>query len=108
MHSDRGSIKWASLMLPEHVKILRDMWQEDEVEAKKNIDEQQLEENAQILVEAFVLNKRVKIKYYNESYYKTDHCAIVRIDRYNQSIRVENMESERITIPLENILTVEG
>ncbi|SER37527.1 YolD-like protein [Gracilibacillus ureilyticus] len=108
MHNDRGSIKWASLMLPEHVKILRDMWQEDETEAKKEIDEQQLEENAQILAESFFLKKKVAITYYNQNHYKTDHVAIIRIDRYNQTIRVENADLERITIPLENIWTVES
>ncbi|KAB8137982.1 YolD-like family protein [Gracilibacillus oryzae] len=108
MHNDRGSIKWASLMLPEHVKILREMWQEDHIEEKKEIDDQQLEENARILVEAYAQRKKVTITYYQQRQYKTDHVSIIRIDRYSQTIRVENEGAERITITLDNILSAES
>ncbi len=44
MIRDRGRIKWTSLMLPEHVKMLRDWANEDMWEKTKEIDEQKLEE----------------------------------------------------------------
>ncbi|GGJ85267.1 hypothetical protein GCM10007063_04710 [Lentibacillus kapialis] len=43
MPRDRGSIKWASLMLPEHTELLKDMWLEDDIISKPVLDEQQIE-----------------------------------------------------------------
>ena len=43
MIRDRGRIKWVSMMLPEHIKLLRDWVKEDQYEEQKEIDEQQLE-----------------------------------------------------------------
>ncbi|WHY70345.1 YolD-like family protein [Fictibacillus enclensis] len=52
MIKDRGSLKWTSMMLPEHVKHLREWEQEDRDAAEDHEwDEQLLEEmNQQILL----------------------------------------------------------
>ena len=42
--NDRGTIKWTSLMLPEHVEAIQKLWKEDERVEKAILDEQQLEE----------------------------------------------------------------
>lgn len=44
MNKDRGTIKWNALMLPEHVKLLRQWQEEDEWTNKPEIEEWQLEE----------------------------------------------------------------
>ena len=38
MLKDRGTIKWTSLMLPEHVERLKNMWSETEKTAKPLLD----------------------------------------------------------------------
>lgn len=38
---DRGSIKWTSLMLPEHIEMLRNLWKEDERVEQGHMEEQQ-------------------------------------------------------------------
>ncbi|WP_148795752.1 YolD-like family protein, partial [Rossellomorea marisflavi] len=43
MIRDRGKIKWTSMMLPEHVKMLRDWAEEDSFEKRRELDEQELE-----------------------------------------------------------------
>ncbi|TFI48759.1 YolD-like family protein, partial [Diaphorobacter sp. DS2] len=37
MIRDRGRIKWTSMMLPEHVKLLRDWAKEDTYEQKREL-----------------------------------------------------------------------
>ncbi|GAB3801050.1 YolD-like family protein [Virgibacillus kimchii] len=44
MVNDRGNIKWTSLMLPEHVQLIKEMWEEDDKKEKPILDEQQIEE----------------------------------------------------------------
>lgn len=65
MIRDRGRIKWTAMMLPEHVKMLRDWVKEDTYEEKKEMDEQQLERMNEILSEAMECDRYVTITYYH-------------------------------------------
>ncbi|GGF28051.1 hypothetical protein GCM10010954_28930 [Halobacillus andaensis] len=38
--NDRGTIKWTSLMLPEHVEMVQEIFKEQEREEKLQLDEQ--------------------------------------------------------------------
>jgi YolD-like protein len=70
MIRDRGRIKWTSMMLPEHVKMLRDWTREDENEKEKEMDEQQLEVMNEIILEAMELNQQVAITHYRQQKYE--------------------------------------
>ena len=59
MIRDRGRIKWTSMMLPEHVKMLREWVQEDEYEQEKVLDEQQLEQMNETILGAMEFNYQV-------------------------------------------------
>ncbi|KYD23147.1 YolD-like family protein [Caldibacillus debilis] len=52
MIRDRGRIKWSAMMLPEHVKMLREWAEEEKREKEKTIDEQAWEECDEILSQA--------------------------------------------------------
>ncbi|GIP64468.1 hypothetical protein J32TS6_30230 [Virgibacillus pantothenticus] len=41
MVNDRVTIKWTSIMLPEHVEMLEEVWKEQEYKEKPILDEQQ-------------------------------------------------------------------
>ncbi|MGD6804048.1 YolD-like family protein [Rossellomorea vietnamensis] len=64
MNRDRGRIKWTSMMLPEHVKLLRDWAHEDSFEQQKKVDEQHLEELNEIAAEAMEFSRLVTITHY--------------------------------------------
>lgn len=49
MNRDRGTIKWNAMMLPEHVKLLREWKAEDYYEEMPKIDEWAQQENAEQL-----------------------------------------------------------
>ncbi|MCM2531752.1 YolD-like family protein [Neobacillus pocheonensis] len=70
MIRDRGRIKWTSMMLPEHVKLLRDWVKEDKYEGKKEMDEQQLELMNDILSEAIEFDQFVAITHYRNRNYE--------------------------------------
>ncbi|MEK3885872.1 YolD-like family protein [Bacillus sp. FSL K6-3431] len=51
-------IKWNSLMLPEHVAMLRNWAAEDIHEEPKELDEQKLEQLNEIAIEAMACGKK--------------------------------------------------
>jgi hypothetical protein len=85
---DRGRIKWTAMMLPEHVKILRDWAKEDLWESHKELDEQQLEKFNEKIVEAKALNKKVAIQYYVGHHYKTLIGHIRSFDTLKNGIQI--------------------
>lgn len=50
----RGTMKWTAMMLPEHVKMLRDEFIEYDKVDKPTLDEHQLEEINSTILEAMV------------------------------------------------------
>ncbi|WP_164219415.1 YolD-like family protein [Virgibacillus sp. YIM 98842] len=71
MVNDRGDIKWTSLMLPEHVQMIKDMWAEDEKKEMPILDEQQIEENMMKLQLAIHNNLSLEIKYFKDHDFHT-------------------------------------
>ncbi|WP_409297943.1 YolD-like family protein [Peribacillus sp. SCS-26] len=93
MIRDRGRIKWTSMMLPEHVKLLRDWAHEDTFEQQIEPDEQQFEYMNSIIGEAMEGGKGVAITYYANKrhslvmgtihYYNDWEKKLHVVDRFN-------------------------
>lgn len=62
---DRGTIKWTSLMLPQHVEMIKEVWKEDERIEKPILDEQQMEEIGFALQRALKDELTLEIQHYN-------------------------------------------
>ncbi|MFD2045809.1 YolD-like family protein [Ornithinibacillus salinisoli] len=85
MVHDRGSIKWTSLMLPEHVKILKDMEKEDRKIIRPILDEQEVEMINQRLVDACIHEEEVRLAIFEDGY----------INHYNGKIKI-NKEQHQV------------
>lgn len=59
MIQDRGNIKWASMMLPEHLELLKEYKQDEYVE-QRELTEWELEELQQTINQAY--NQQLDIK----------------------------------------------
>ncbi|WP_419881279.1 YolD-like family protein [Peribacillus sp. B-H-3] len=81
MIRDRGKIKWTSMMLPEHVKMLREWEKEDTYEEQAALDEQQLEEMNMVMGEAMETGRTVTITHYGKHRYQ---LLIGTIHYYNE------------------------
>ncbi|PLS15359.1 YolD-like family protein [Bacillus sp. M6-12] len=82
MIRDRGRIKWTSMMLPEHVKMLREWAHEDTYEQRRELDEQKLEEMNMAIGEAMETGAAVAITHYQNR----RHCLLIgRIHYYNET-----------------------
>ncbi|MDV2580687.1 YolD-like family protein [Alkalibacillus haloalkaliphilus] len=106
MHHDRGSIKWASLMLPEHVEALQQIWQESEHEQPPLIDEQQLEEHLFYLSQAYEEQLEVKVIYFKYSRYDEIIGRVMDWSREQQAVRLQTKHDKRDWIKLKHIKQV--
>lgn len=95
---DRGTKKWTSLMLPEHVEMIKQLWAEDDFEQRPILSDQQLEENEFLLQEALENDSIVQIKYFNNH----NFCFIQgRIITANKHLIIND-----ITLDLDDILEI--
>ncbi|WP_430787520.1 YolD-like family protein [Virgibacillus flavescens] len=99
--NDRGTKKWTAMMLPEHIELLKKMWQEEEYKEKPILDEQQLMEMETKLQCALHNNLTVEIKHYDEPHFAVARGKLLKINARSGYLRVGEKE-----ISLENVLDV--
>jgi YolD-like protein. len=107
MIRDRGKIKWTSMMLPEHVKILREWAAEDQWIPRKVPDEQEHEYMDRVTQEAFAAGRPVEITYYEDGRYKTVVGRLEAIDPFKGRIRLRGRNGETGWISLSLIDRIE-
>src|SRR5699024_9521681 len=105
MLHDRGTIKWTSLMLPEHVELLKEMWQEDTNVQKPEMDAQEVEITNRKLNHAYHYKDAIRLTVYNNGEIITITGNIKQVDINSKTIRLENRSTER-TVSLNNIIKV--
>ena len=106
MIKDRGNIKWTSLMLPEHVGMLREWAKEDTYEQRAVLDEQQLEDMDRIIGEMMEDRHLASIMHYEN---KRHHLLIGHIHYYDEmkkKLHVVDRFNAVHYIKLENISDV--
>lgn len=101
---DRGTKKWTSLMLPEHVEALKRLFAEEEHKEKPLLDEQKKIEIDLILQTALHRDETVEIKYYADDDYQSMKGKLIMIDTLNSHLRLESDTLE--DIPLQDIIDV--
>ncbi|GIO28403.1 YolD-like family protein [Ornithinibacillus bavariensis] len=106
MISDRGSIKWTSLMLPEHVELLKKIWNEDKKVVKPMLDEQELETINRRVIEANQNNEEVRITYFESGKIIEVQCIISKLDQLNQVIILQDLNKEKHYIPFTSIYSI--
>ena len=86
MNKDRGTIKWNALMLPEHVKLLREWQAEDHQIHKPELDSWQIEEVNERLQTAISQNQTVTATIWYENELKTISSKIARYNQANKKL----------------------
>lgn len=104
--SDRGSIKWTSLMLPEHVELLKKIWNEDKKVVKPMLDEQELETINRRIIEANQNNEEVRITYFESGKIIEIQGIISKLDQLNQVIILQDLNKEKHYIPFTSICSI--
>ncbi|WP_257347878.1 YolD-like family protein [Pseudalkalibacillus decolorationis] len=103
---DRGNIKWTAMMLPEHVKLLRDWKEEDRIQQKPELDEQKLEEMNEIIYEAMASNRPLSFIHFENTEYKILIGNIHYADPVQSILRIVSEFGDRHDLRLQDILDV--
>ncbi|MFC4557329.1 YolD-like family protein [Virgibacillus kekensis] len=106
MENDRGTIKWTSLMLPEHVELLKAMWEEDRITKKPLLDPQEIELLNVKLQNAYNKRSVINLTFYTNKEIVNQIGVISRMDKNRQSLLLKKPDNQKITVPFSDILAI--
>lgn len=107
MIRDRGEKKWTSIMIPEHVKMLRDLWDEQKLVEKPILDEQAFEQIGIVIMDSLKHTIDIKLTYWKNGRFEEVIGVVGRVDMQIKQVRM-NLEDEEIEyIMLDNITAAE-
>ncbi|MGM8365855.1 YolD-like family protein [Virgibacillus sp. W0181] len=102
---DRGTKKWTSLMLPEHVEMLKQVFAETSYQEKPMLDEQQKMKIDRELSDALNRGGSVEITVYQNHRLDKVSGKPVYVDKGSGYLRIN--DSNNPEIPLANIVDIE-
>lgn len=87
--NDRGTKKWTAMMMPEHIKMINDLWAEDDKKEKPFIDEQlQIEFGIKLRL-ALKDDLTVEVEYYADHDYHTEKGKLIYLDPISRQLRFD-------------------
>lgn len=106
MLRDRGTIKWTSMMLPEHLTQLKqDLLDVSKIE-KPSLDAQQIEEMDILVSEALEFNKELVLKLFNNGFVENVTGRVHYINFEQQKLHVKDQNDNTVYINMNNIIGV--
>ncbi|MFC2948509.1 YolD-like family protein [Virgibacillus sediminis] len=96
--NDRGTKKWTSIMMPEHTKLLEEMWKQQDYRERPMLNDHQIEDINIALQLALKDDLTVEIEYFKNHYYHKTKGKLLSVDVLSQYIQINND-----CIPLPNI-----
>ncbi|MGE7840033.1 YolD-like family protein [Lysinibacillus sp. NPDC093712] len=102
MIKDRGNIKWASMMLPEHLELLRAYKQTEDIEPPRELTDWELEELQQTINQAYNQQSDVKLEVWMDS--KTMQWnGLIKSINFNTNELILDTLIKTIRIPLQHV-----
>ncbi|MEC0400870.1 YolD-like family protein [Bacillus subtilis] len=106
MLRDRGTIKYTSIMLPEHLTQLKqDLIDASKIE-KPSLDDQQIEEMDLLISEALEFNKELLFKLFNNGFVENVTGKVHYINFEQQKLHVKDQNDNTVYINMNNIIGV--
>ena len=90
MIQDRGNIKWTAMMLPEHVGLLRDWHDQNELVERPEPDEFEMTLLAEEIERAHKGMNSVKLTYWKDGKLLDDYGKVITIDNNSKSIVLDD------------------
>lgn len=104
MLKDRGVIKWTSMMLPEHVEMLKEMWKETEKIPKPELDLQELERINEQIQRAYHKQLKIALTIYCQGTIYVWEGKIEEIHPNEQKIMFETVTNEQRIISFDQVI----
>ena len=108
MVNDRGTKKWTSLMLPEHVEMLQKLWAEDKKVPRPSLSQDDFEQMDQIINLALYQNVPVVLTAYQDEQTKVYQGHIKNVSQQKKALTMCLIDSiTTVTIPLPEIIDLD-
>lgn len=92
-NKDRGSIKWTALMLPEHVKEIREWYESDNDIQEPEYDEYSLNALAEDLNIAYKAKSNVRILYWINKRLESYEGQIIELFPNEQAMKIRTEDN---------------
>ncbi|SPT98451.1 YolD-like protein [Lysinibacillus capsici] len=89
MLHDRGNMKWTSMMLPEHLKLIKEWKREQFNDKKRELTEWELEEIEQTIQRAFKLQQLVRLTLWNNHKLHNEVGKVTATDTYKKELLLD-------------------
>jgi hypothetical protein len=106
MNRDRGTIKWTAMMLPEHVKMLREHQNGLNYGRKPVLDEQKYEEFNETICMAMEDNSLLEFTYYQKGETKQLAGHIHYVDELKKQLRVIDQRAKVQFLNIADIIDI--
>lgn len=106
MVNDRGAIKWTSMMLPEHVELLKKLWNEDQKVEKPMLDMQHIEWLEQVLTDAKQKKLLVELTVYSNNRLEKRTGKIRKLDAEIKQIHLQEQDGNVLHLPFRLVTDV--
>lgn len=93
---DRGTMKWVSLMLPEHVEKLNEVFMDRQ--EKPSLDEQKMSEIDRTLKHAIKYRLPLEMTYFYSGEFRKVKSRLDKIDQWRGFILLKNEDGKRISL----------
>lgn len=105
-HKDRGMKKWHGFFMPESVKMLKDLWQNDQKTSRPILDEIKIEEMERLLSESIVSKKLLEITTWKNGFFTSRVGYVTKIDSLNKRIQLQDELKSLISLDFFSITNV--
>ncbi|WP_419882824.1 YolD-like family protein [Peribacillus sp. B-H-3] len=102
----KDNIKWTSLMLPEHIRLLRQLIEENRLGKKPILDGQQMQQLGLAAFDSLNLTIPVRTIYWKDGLFDTKIGIVADVDMLNREIIVDLL-SGSISIPIDHLVAIE-
>ncbi|TMW71019.1 YolD-like family protein [Alteribacter natronophilus] len=103
---DRGTIKWTSLMLPEHVRMLKEHQQSYFKEPKPQLDPQQMEEFERTLCEAMARNCPLSLTCWKDGHFMQVDGYVHYINHAGRKLHLVTSDGEAAYVSFTDLTDV--
>lgn len=89
MLRDRGNMKWTAMMLPEHLRLIKEWKQEQFYDKKRELTEWELEEIEQTIQRACKMQKLVKLTLLDNHKLRDEVGKVTGTDAYKKELLLD-------------------
>ncbi|UOQ47628.1 YolD-like family protein [Gracilibacillus caseinilyticus] len=104
--NDRGNIKWASLMLPEHVKMLQDFFEEEDTVDPSILSEDDSAEMEHTIQEAIHTSAAIEIDFKDNGTYKKTVGTIIKADLIGRQLNLLTAQNNKLKLRFDQIVSL--